>query len=268
MNKSIKWISLFSVLLLSACGAQEADLNINLVGQGTISSPSGVDCSESCVAKVKIPPPFIGNKRVTVTATAATGSVFLGWNYRFCASDAEICEVIYSGLCADQALCLTGLKYFEESMRPVFVDASYLLDSGVGGFGVCAVFNTGEVQCWSRNPGGVAEQVPALNNPQQVAVGSNVACAQVDEGIHCWGLANQLPQDAPLLYPPLEMEMLSNKICVLDQEGVKCWDANGMWETPEFTAPANLRTQNMDTEDLSGYYFCVDDAGVETCWRN
>ncbi|RLU02680.1 MAG: hypothetical protein D9N11_07975 [Ketobacter sp.] len=265
MNYCIKWISLFSVLLLSACGAQEVELNVKLVGQGTINSAAGVDCSEPCVAMVKLSPPLIGNKRVKTSATPAPGFVFLGWNHRSC-TDSEVCDIEFMGLCVDQLLCITGMMYFEETIRPVFVDASYLLDSGWSESAVCAAFSSGEVECWSRYQGDEVEQVPALNNPQQVAVGGNVACAQVDEGIHCWGFPNFLPQGAPQVYPPLEMEMLGSRICVLDQEGVKCWGTDGPRETPEFTEPANLRKQYMITPNLRGNQFCVDDAGEEKCW--
>lgn len=265
MNIYCKWLSLFCVLLLSACGAQEVELGVRLVGEGTITSPAGVDCSEPCDALVKIKPPFIGNKYVEMTATPAPGYEFLGWNHHSCAAD-EVCDLEFMGLCADQALCITGLIYFEEVIKPVFVDSSLLLDSGWSERAICAAFSSGDVQCWSHHFLDEVEDVPALNNPQKVAVGGNVACAQVDEGIHCWGSTNLLPQGAPLVYPPLEMEMIGSRTCVLDQDGVKCWGTNGLRETPEFSNPMNLRKQYMVTPTLSGNQFCVDDDGEEMCW--
>lgn len=265
MNHYLKYLLTLSVLLISACGAQDAELDVKLIGQGTITSPSGVDCSEPCVAMVRISPPFIGNKRVEVTATPAPGYEFLGWNHISCTAD-EVCDIKYSGVCADQLLCLTGIMYSEEVIKPVFVDSSLLLDSSWSERAICAVFSSGEVQCWAHFFLDDVEQVPQLNNPQKVAVGGNVACAQVDEGISCWGHPNLLPQGGPLVYPPLEMEMLGSRICVLDQQGVKCWGTNGMTETPEFTSPENLRTRHLVTPEYDGYQFCVDDGGEEVCW--
>jgi Divergent InlB B-repeat domain len=44
-------------------------------GQGTVtSSPAGINCGYTCSA------PYTGNTKVTLTARAAPGSVFVGWN--------------------------------------------------------------------------------------------------------------------------------------------------------------------------------------------
>lgn len=265
MNHYYKWLLVFSVVLISACGAQEVELNVTLYGEGRITSPAGVDCSEDCVAKVQLSPPFIGNKRVRLTANPAPGYEFLGWNHHSCTSE-EICDLEFTGICFDQLLCSTGIVYSEQAIKPVFVDSALLLASDWSERSICAVFSSGEVQCWAHFYQSEVENVPQLNNPQNVAVGGSVACAQVDEGISCWGHPNLLPKGAPLVYPPLEMKMLSSQICVLDQEGVKCWSSIGLRDTPEFTNPMNLRTKAINTPDFSGYQFCVDDEGVEVCW--
>jgi hypothetical protein len=50
------------------------DVNKTGEGQGTVtSSPEGVTCGSTCSA------PFTGNTKVTLTARAAAGSVFVGW---------------------------------------------------------------------------------------------------------------------------------------------------------------------------------------------
>lgn len=265
MLKLLQLLTYSSLILLTACGAQESELNIDLVGAGTITTNSGASCSESCVAKVKINPPFIGNKKVQVDADPAPGFMFLGWNHGSC-EDTDTCAIEYSGLCADQLFCSTGLVYFAESIRPVFVDTSMLLDTGWSRSAVCAVFASGELSCWARFNADEVEDVPALNNPQQVAVAGSVACAQVDEGIRCWGHPNLIPGTAPLLYPPLEMEMITARICVVDLEGLKCWGTQGEIETPQVVHPVNLRKRYLETQSWSGEQFCVDDGGEEICW--
>lgn len=265
MNKRMKGCLVVLVLLLSACGAQDVDLNVVMAGQGSITSPGGVDCEASCTASVKINPPFIGNKIVKLTATAAPGYEFIGWNHRSCTA-AETCDLEFSGICADQLICSTGLVYFEETIKPVFVDSSILLDAGWSESAVCAAFSSGEVQCWPRSANDEVGQVPPLNNPQQVAVAGNAACAQVDEGVQCWGHPNLIPNDAPLLYPPMEMEMLTARVCVIDQEGLKCWGTAGEISTPAVVNPTNLRKQYVETPQWSGHQFCVDDDGEPLCW--
>lgn len=259
-----KGLIVFSVLLISACGAKEAELNVNIIGEGSVTAPSGVDCSESCVAMVRLNPPTIGNKIVKITATPAPGYEFLGWNNQYCTPD-EVCNMKFSGLCVDQLFCSTGTMYSGQRVEAIFVDSSLLVDSGWSEQSICAVLGDDEVQCWSARIDEV-EQVPALNNPQKVAVGGYSACALVDEGVSCWGRSNFLPTGAPQLYPPLDMEMLSSQICVLDQEGVKCWGRNGLIDTPEFTNPTNLRKRHVEDPDSIRDVFCVDDVGVEVCW--
>ncbi|MGB1059401.1 MAG: hypothetical protein ACPGZU_04675 [Ketobacter sp.] len=261
---AVKALLMFSVVLVSACGAKDAGLNLTIIGEGSVTSPSGVDCSESCAATVKLSPPTIGNKLVEITATPAPGYTFLGWNNQYCTPD-DVCDLKYTGLCADQLLCLTGFIYSGQRVEAVFVDSSLLVDSGWSELAVCAILGDGEVRCWSASQDEV-EQVPALNNPQQVAVSDYAACALVDEGISCWGKPNFLPEDGPTVYPPLEMEMLRGEICVLDQEGVKCWSAYGPPEIPEFVNPTNLRKRSVETPEFIGKEFCVDDEGAEVCW--
>lgn len=184
MKLYFKVLAVLTCVMLTACGAQDVELNVKMSGKGTVTSPAGVDCSESCVATVNINPPRIGNKYIKITATPASGYEFLGWNHHSCTAD-EVCDLKFSGLCIDQALCLTGTMYSDESIQPVFVNSSLLLDSGWSERAVCAAFGSGEVQCWGSSSYEEVQQVPALNNPQMVAVGGNSACALVDEGIRC-----------------------------------------------------------------------------------
>ncbi len=56
----------------------------------------------------------------------------------------------------------------------------------------CALHNAG-VTCWGDNRFGVND-VPALQNPQQIALGFAHACALDDTGVVCWGEKLQRPE--------------------------------------------------------------------------
>ena len=60
-----------------ACAFTKATLNLVKAGAGAgqvTSSPAGINCSVTCVLQLA------GNSNVTLTATAAAGSVFAGWS--------------------------------------------------------------------------------------------------------------------------------------------------------------------------------------------
>ena len=59
------------------CSVTKATLNMTKAGSGNgrvVSAPAGINCDVSCAVQ------FSGNSTVTLTATAATGSVFTGWS--------------------------------------------------------------------------------------------------------------------------------------------------------------------------------------------
>src|SRR5207248_3206571 len=65
-------------------------LSVGVSGSGVVtSSPSGIDCGATCSA------PYVFNSVVRLTATAAAGSVFIGWS-NDCGSstDGTTCDVL------------------------------------------------------------------------------------------------------------------------------------------------------------------------------
>ena len=60
-----------------ACGFTKATLSLVKAGAGAghvTSSPTGINCTVNCIVQLA------GNSNVTLTATAAAGSVFAGWS--------------------------------------------------------------------------------------------------------------------------------------------------------------------------------------------
>ena len=60
-----------------ACGFTKATLSLVITGAGAgqvTSSPAGINCTVNCIVQLA------GNSNVTLTATAAAGSVFAGWS--------------------------------------------------------------------------------------------------------------------------------------------------------------------------------------------
>ena len=57
------------------CGFTKATLSLVITGAGQVtSSPAGINCTVNCNVQLA------GNSNVTLTATAAAGSVFAGWS--------------------------------------------------------------------------------------------------------------------------------------------------------------------------------------------
>ncbi|MCW8869444.1 MAG: hypothetical protein OQK49_01970 [Proteobacteria bacterium] len=92
-------------------GGPELDLHIQVVGSGTVSGTSGINCSSDCHYDFSL------GSELTLVATAGTGATFVGWQMDFgqCQDDSNPCEVTM-----DRAKTLTA--YFIDPNDIIFVN--------------------------------------------------------------------------------------------------------------------------------------------------
>lgn len=90
-------------------GGPDLDLHIQVVGAGTVSGTSGINCSSDCHYDFSL------GTELTLVATAATGATFMGWQMDFgqCQDDTNPCEVTM-----DRAKTLTA--YFIDPNDIIF----------------------------------------------------------------------------------------------------------------------------------------------------
>ncbi len=167
-----------------------------------------------------------------------------------------------------------------ESAQSVVVSDTYACSVTSAGelwcWGLCGVTSAGEFWCWGSSPGGepalaeiksTAAKLP-LEKVRQVALGSNHACALVEDGqVHCWGIANLVglgadsvgdsedgaywisPQLVPGLSGVLEVKASSGHTCArLDTGAVKCWGRNDQGQLGDGTSI--LRGTPVEVVDL------------------
>ena len=251
-----------TLLFLGGCGAS-VDVEVQITGEGTVTSPDGIDCGDTCTTSrfVSAGRAFSnGGETMVLTAEPAPGFELLGWNYGDCSqSENPVCtiDLVYAcGVGLNPLLvCIEGETY-DAFLQPVFVESDMIADTGWSPESSCLLTIAGDVTCWG--PAQVAE-LPDLSNPQQVETGRRFACAEDDTGVVCWGAYN-VPQSPPVLFPPYDLAAGASFICALDADGVKCWDAGGESYVPELINPSNIRSRYPTV--------CVDDVGEEICWLN
>lgn len=276
------WITLGAACLLTACGGATVKVDVNPAGEGTVTSPSGIDCGTHCSTTVRLsggPPTATGT--MTLTATADPGSRFLGWNHRECDQSTQ-CTLQLEQYCAIGNSPLPGCAVWDTNrytIKPVFVQTNAIAAEGWSPFSSCVIYFNGELQCWNQY--GEDTETPPVSNPTQVVTEQAISCVEDDNGVQCWGSHTRptyrcpsgtlppadeceviYPERPPLpeLFPPLTLAAGAGFACALDAVGVKCWSGYGDTQVPELIQPANLRTENRK--------ICVDDVAQTVCWTH
>ncbi|GAA4815173.1 hypothetical protein GCM10011365_02600 [Marinicella pacifica] len=92
-------------------GGPDLDLHIQVVGAGTVSGTSGINCSSDCHYDFSL------GTELTLVANASTGATFTGWQMDFghCQDDTNPCQVTM-----DRAKTLTA--YFVDPNDIIFID--------------------------------------------------------------------------------------------------------------------------------------------------
>jgi hypothetical protein len=109
-------------------------------GSGTVTSnPSGINCGTTCDA------PFNSNTVVTLTATAATGSVFSGWSGSGC-SGTGTCQVTMNQARSVTAtfnvayetgwleITFSGTGWFKSTNVPEYANVNYIMQRAIGSY--------------------------------------------------------------------------------------------------------------------------------------
>jgi hypothetical protein len=102
-------------------------LSVSVTGNGTVTSaPSGISCGSTCNAS------FANRTQVTLTATAASGSVFTGWN----------------GACSGTDQCIVVMNSAQNVSATFVTGASFNLAAAISGSGSVASAPSG-ISCGS-----------------------------------------------------------------------------------------------------------------------
>lgn len=274
--------ALLIITALTACGGATTKVTVNVVGEGRVTSPSGIDCGTRCEVTVRLNnevPTATGT--MDITAIPEPGNRLLGWNYGDC-DQSNNCTLQLEQYCAIgmSPLSETRCSVWDSNtyiIKPVFVRDADVMAQGWSPYTSCAIFTNMELRCW--NSYGESSEVPTVSNPTQVVTEKTISCVEDDSGVQCWGAHSRptyycpagvtfpsdqceviYPERPPLpdLYPPLTLAAGDGFVCALDVMGVKCWSGYGDTLVPELINPTNIRTVNRK--------ICVDDVEGTVCW--
>jgi len=114
-----------------------------------------------------------------------------------------------------------------------------------------------------RNSGSKSNEqadVPALENPFQVAANYETTCALDKNGVKCWGYSSDT-YDLSKFKKPVQLSMGFFNYCVIDDEGVKCWDHF-------YGKPVSVPKLNNPTQISVSGHICVIERDGLKCWGN
>ncbi len=293
MKEHIRHIFLLIMILgLGACGGSELEtsgtLAVELIGGGEarVVAP-GIDCPGTCETEVELTQAdvstvFGGKKEVETILSTDSGDEFLVWliysNFTVdwtsvdnC-NASKSCTVVVESVCGVATLpplCAANSVNNVE-LRALTVERDSIIDWEKGGGDTCVLYKNGTVQCWENTREAYRDfertAPPALVNPVAVSVYRDYACVLDEVGIHCWSDDDVVrePDVAFGLQDVEGVEVISGVGCALDRNGVTCWvgfpnsDHAGLLESPQLTAPSNMRRE--------GSQVCVDDGSDQVCW--
>jgi uncharacterized protein YegL len=139
-----------------------------------------------------------------------------------------------------------------------------------GRFNSCALDDNG-VTCWG-SPSQNLNIAPALTNPTTLSIGLYLnACAIDDNGISCWGYTGyNITSTIPVMEDPIEVSVGSQHACAIDNKStgkeVVCWGQNGQGQT---TVPSGVDALVNPTSVTAGQYStCAVGNNGTQCWGN
>ena len=170
-------------------------------------------------------------------------------------------------------ICLLASAIAEEISADHTNSRSYQITTGA--LHSCAIDDEG-VKCWGENEHSQLE-VPPLSNPMQISSSFLHTCAIDDTGVVCWGW-NRYKQleNIPAINDLQEISAGYYSTCVIDQGDVVCWGAQNIsrvkillaykdkWDpVARFPVPQAKNPRSLSVGANHGSV--IDDSGV-ICW--
>ncbi|WP_169334463.1 RCC1 domain-containing protein [Hahella ganghwensis] len=129
---------------------------------------------------------------------------------------------------------------------------------------LCAVTNSGTIECRGSNSYGLSSPSLGITNITQLDMLDYHACAHNGTDVECWGNNNSFQSDIPdNLGVPTELAVGGQHTCLLQTDyQVRCWGNNDWGQTD---VPENLG--KVVSIDAGYFHTCAtNDIGQVTCW--
>lgn len=262
-------VLLLGGLLLLGCNV-DSSLSVKRegAGEGHVSGTK-IDCGEQCQASYGINVYYGGlfgfGATVPLTATPKEGSDFYGWYspWRDCEPTLPTCNVRL-GISIldpyDDALDPDNYQGEDVTMTAIFVPAGSVMESARHQYNnaTCYLSSSGEIPCWGYVDG------PTMNQPNNLQLASNYACALDGKTLYCW-------EDEYHHYPPaipadLQVDAYSVQyafLCALSTEHqVQCFtrpdQEHAVSAVPNLNHPTELWTNHANA--------CAQTTDGTVCW--